>query len=344
MADHPIVQKLTHYYRSHQPDLVDPQVSLEWVNTSGWESEIYAYTLTAGEPDQRHALKRVLRLLTGGRMADAKREYHFLTLVNKAGYPVPQVYALGHETDGLGFPFIIMECIQGGSFGERFIPSLAGDPGPLTQFIALFRRLHTLDWRPFVDDPAEFEQPGNPFYYFDRLMAEFDSHLTQAGLMDFNPVMDWLKARRERVPCPQGSIVHLDFHHNNILEDADGRLVVIDWTSAQIFDFRFDLAWTLTLALAYRGPAGRAAILEAYQGEYGQPVPSLEVYEVAAILRRIGTVMISLRAGAESLGMRPEAVQAMRRDAEPLTRIYAHLCHLTGLDLPNIRGFISELE
>jgi aminoglycoside phosphotransferase (APT) family kinase protein len=343
LADHPIVQKLTRYYRDHQPKLVDPQVSLEWVNTSGWESEIYAYTLTAGEPNQRHAEKRVLRLLTGGMMADAEREYHFLTLLNQAGYPVPQVYALGHETDGLGHPFIIMACIQGGSFGKRFIPSLTGDPGPIRQFITLFRRLHTLDWRPYVDNPGEYEQPGNPFYYFDRILAEYEGHLTQAGFVQFEPVMGWLKAQRERVPCPQGSIIHLDFHHNNILEDTAGRLVVIDWTSAQISDFRYDLAWTLTLALAYRGPAGRAAILKAYQEEYGQPVPSLEVFEVAAILRRIGTVMISLLSGAEALGMRPEAVQAMRRDAEPLSRIYAHLCHHTGLNLPSIKAFISEL-
>ena len=343
MADHPIVQQLTRYYRTHQPDLVDPRIKLEWVNISGWESEIYAYTLTAGEPNQRQAENRVLRLLTGGQMADAKREYHFLTLVNKAGYPVPQVYALGYETDGLGYPFIIMECIQGGGFADRFIPSLTGDPGPLKQFVTLFRRLHTLDWRPYVDNPSDFEQAGNPFNYFDRILTEYEGHLTQAGLVDFEPVMAWLKAQRERVPCLLGSIVHLDFHHNNILEDADGRLVVIDWTSAQISDFRYDLAWTLTLALAYRGPEGHAAILESYQQVYGQPVPSLDVFEVAAILRRIGTVMISLRAGAEALGMRPEAIQSMRRDAEPLTRIYERLCHLTGLDLPGIKAFIAEL-
>jgi len=343
MPDHPIVQKLTQYYQTHQPDLVDPYVTLEWVNTSGWESEIYAYTLTAGEPNQRHAVKRVLRLLTGGRMADAEREYHFLTLVNKAGYPVPQVYALGHETDGLGYPFIIMECIQGGSFGDRFITSLTGDHGPLKQFITLFRCLHTLDWRPYVDNPGEYDQPGDPFYHFDRLLAEYDSHLSQAGVSDFEPVMGWLKVQRKHASCPVGSIVHFDFHHNNILEDAEGRLVVIDWTSAQISDFRIDLAWTLTLTLAYRGPAGHAAILEGYQQEYGQLVPAMDVFEVAAILRRIGTVMISLRAGAEALGMRPEAVQAMRCDAEPLTRIYERLCHLTGLDLPGIRAFLSEL-
>ena len=343
MPDHPIVQKLTHYYQAHQPELVNPQLSLEWVNTTGWESEIYAYTLTTGEPDQRHTKKRVLRLLTGGQMADAEREYHFLTLLNKASYPVPQVYALGQKSDGLGHPFIIMECIQGGGFGERFISSLTNDPGPLRQFIALFRRLHTLDWRPYVDHPGEYEQSGNPFYYFDRILAEYDGHLTQAGLVDFEPVMGWLKAQRERVACPQGSIIHLDFHHNNILEDTDGRLVVIDWTSAQISDFRYDLAWTLTLALAYRGPLGRSAILEAYQVDYSQTVPALDVFEVAAILRRIGTVMVSLRAGAETLGMRPEAVQAMRRDAEPLTRLYAHLFRLTGLDLPGIKGFILEL-
>jgi len=54
--------------------------------------------------------------------------------------------------------------------------------------------------------------------------------------------------------------------------------------------------------------------------------------------------MISLHAGPEALGMRPEAVEVMRREAQPLTRIYAHLSHLTGLKLPGIRAFISELR
>lgn len=344
MSSPNIVEKLVNYYHRNRPDLVDPHVSLDWVNTIGWESEIYAYTLSSGKPGQRHAEQRILRLLTGGRMEDAEREYQILVLLNKTGYPVPKVYALGSEIEGLGYPFIIMQCIQGGSFADRFSTSHSDDPEPLHHFITLFRRLHSLDWRPYVDNPHRFEKQGDPFYHFDRVLANYAEYLSRFNVSVFEPVISWLQNQRSRVPCPQSSITHLDFHHNNILEDAEGKLYVIDWTSAEISDYRFDLAWTLTLALAYRGAAGRARILEAYEQQMGGSVPALDVFEVAAILRRIGSVMISLHAGPEALGMRPEAVEVMRGEVVLLTRLCEHMSHLTGLELSEIRVLIEALE
>ena len=344
MPEKAIIHKLESYYRKNRPDLVNPHVSLDWVNITGWESEIYAYTLTSGKPGQRRTVKRILRLLTGGRQEDTEREYQILLLLNKARYPVPNVYALGSIEDGLGNPFIIMQCIQDGSFAERFSASHAGDPHPHEQFITLFRGLHALDWRPYVDNPQGFEKKGDSFYHFDRVLASYADYLSRFNISAFEPVMDWLQDQRFRVPCPQSSVVHLDFHHNNILEDADGKLYVIDWTSAEVSDYRFDLAWTLTLALAYRGPAGRARILKAYEQQIGESVPALDVFEVAAILRRIGSVMISLHAGAEAIGMRPEAVEIMRGEIEPLKRLCEYQSHLTGLELSEIRVLIEALK
>ena len=344
MASFEIIEKLASYYHRNRPDLVDPHINLDWVNTTGWESEIYAYTLTSGKPDQRQVVQRILRLLTGGSMEDAEREFQILVLLDKARYPVPKVFALGSEAEGLGYPFIIMQCIQGGSFSERFSNAPSSDPGLLMQFTTLFRRLHALDWRPFVEDPQHFEKQDDPFYHFDRVLANYIDYLSRFNISAFKPVIGWLLDQRTRVPCTQSSIVHLDFHHNNILEDANGKLYVIDWTSAEISDYRFDLAWTLTLALAYRGPAGRSLILEAYEQQLGEAVPALDVFEVAAILRRIGSVMISLHAGPETLGMRPEAAQVMRSEVALLSRLYENLCRLTGFELSEIRVLIEALK
>jgi len=40
------VRKSSQYYQ--HTDLTNPEVDLDWVNDTGWESEIYAYTLTCG--------------------------------------------------------------------------------------------------------------------------------------------------------------------------------------------------------------------------------------------------------------------------------------------------------
>ncbi len=343
MTTNPILHPLNSFYRANRPELINPRITLDWVNNTGWESEIYAFTLTHGPVENRQETSRVLRLLSTGAMADTRKEFNLLTLLNRAGYPVPQVFALGEPDDGLGRPFIIMQRIEGGDFAARFPQSPADDLAPLQQFVTLFRRLHTLDWRPHAENPDDFDPLGGPYRHFDRRLAEYERYLLMAGEESLNLVLDWLKAHRGMVSCARSSVVHGDFHQNNILADAAGNLYVIDWTAGGVSDYRFDLAWTLTLALAYHGPGFQRLILDEYQHQSGGPVPALEIFEVIAILRRIGSVMISLGAGAEALGMRPEAVDAMRHEREPLGRLYQRLVSLTGLPLPDVADFLEML-
>lgn len=334
---------LRSYYLTTLPGRINPQVILDWVITTGWESEIYGYSLRYGSADERKTEKRVLRLLTGGDLGDADAEFQMLSLLNKIGYPVPRVFALGNPEDGLEKPFIIMQRVEGGDFPSRFPHSPEDDQVPLVDFIRLFRRLHTLDWRPYVEDADQLAPKAQPFYHFDREMALYERYLIQSGLCLFEPLMTWIYERREKAYCSTSSVIHRDFHPNNILEDQKGSLYVVDWTSAEISDYRYDLAWTLTLALAYGGEVRAQMILNEYECQLGHKVQDLALFEVISIMRRIGIVMISLGAGAESMGMRPETVDAMRKDREPLMRIFDRLRYLTGLALTQIGNFISDL-
>ncbi|MFN2303363.1 MAG: phosphotransferase family protein [Anaerolineales bacterium] len=333
---------MTQYYLTRHPQDHDPVIQLDWVNTQGWESEIYAYTLTFGPPTQRQKHPRVLRLLTGAGMDSARDEYQILSLLHQAGYPVPEVFALGSPSDGLGKPFIIMQRIEGGNFSDRFPHTSQDNPAPLRDFIGLFLKLHTLEWRPFLENADQISVPDDPYFHYDHILAMIAHYLTNAGFTMFTPLQDWLIGQRERVPCVHSSILHWDFHPGNILEDAEGNLFVVDWSSAEISDYRFDLAWTLTLALAYRGEERWGMIRDEYERQLGKPVPELEIFEVVAILRRLGTVMISLEAGAESLGMRPEAVESMRKDQVPLTRLYQRMRQITGLNLPEVESWLAD--
>lgn len=343
MREDQFIDKLRQYYCGLQSGSVDPVVALDWVNTTGWESEIYAYTLTSGAGHQRQSIQRVLRLLTGGSLEDAAREYRMLSLLYKAGYPVPKVYALGTPADGFGCPFIVMERIEGGNFADRFPKSMDDDRKPLRDFIALFRKLHTLDWRPYVNDPEQVAPSNDRYYHFDREMAFYTDFVKRIKTADFTPILDWLSARREQVPCQWSSIIHRDFHPYNILEKASGRLYVIDWTYAEISDYRFDLAWTLIVILGYNGQTCRQMILDEYERQMGRKVRGLEVFEVISILRRLGAVMISLSAGAESLGMRSEAVEAMRKDGVSLKRLYYRMMQIVGFRVHGIEDFLSLL-
>jgi len=334
--------KLRVYYLGHS-GLLDPEVKLEGIIDKGWESEIYIYTLTYGPKSDRSSVKRALRLLTGANFTGAKGEYRTLSLLRKAGYPVPQVYELGEPGQAFGQPFIIMQYIQPGEHAYRLPESPEEDRQSLRAFVALFRQLHTLDWRPFVENPDEIDPPDKPFYHFDRQLEIFSDYFSRASFNDLDAAMVWLAEKRERTACERASVVHYDFHPDNILEDQDGKLYVVDWTSAEISDYRFDLAWTLTLALAYGGHVRREMILEEYERQLGEAVPELEVFEAAAIVRRLGFVMLSLGQGAEKMGMRPEAAESMRRDKEPLTRLYERLREITRLALPEVQAFLDTL-
>ena len=332
---------LEYYHR--ESGLLAPVIELEKVIDTGWESEIFIYSLAYGPKKDRIKVKRALRLLTGGDFSGAKGEYRTLLLLHKAGYPVPQVYELGEPGQMLGKPFIIMQYIQPGGHAYRLPQTPDGDQKPLKAFVALFRQLHTLDWRPFVENPDEIDPPDQPFYHFDRQLRIFSDYFSRASFKALDSAMVWLSEQREKTACECANVVHYDFHPDNILEDTDGKLYVVDWTSAEISDYRFDLAWTLTLALAYKGDVVREMILKEYEHQLGNKVPELEVFEAAAIVRRIGFVMLSLGNGADKMGMRPEAADAMRRDKEPLTRLYNRLKGITGLALPEVQAFLDTL-
>lgn len=334
--------KLRQYYHERS-GLLDPVIALEKVIDTGWESEIFIYSLTYGTRSDRTTVKRALRLLTGAGFEGAEGEYKTLLLLHKAGYPVPQVYELGEPGQIFGQPFIIMQYIQPGDHAYSLPETPQGDQGPLRAFVALFRQLHTLNWRLYVKNPDVIDPPDQPYYHFDRQLEFFSTYFSRASFSDLDDAIVWLGEQRERTACKGASIVHYDFHPDNILESKDGKLYVIDWTSAEISDYRFDLAWTLILALAYKGDVVREMILKEYEQQLGNKVSDLEVFEAAAIVRRIGFVMLSLGNGADKMGIRPETADAMRRDKIPLTRLYNRLKEITGLTLPEVEAFLDML-
>jgi hypothetical protein len=60
-------------------------------------------------------------------------------------------------------------------------------------------------------------------------------------------ILEWVQeVGRELVPLPQGDLVHLDFHHRNVLWDRAGDVTVIDLEGCQPGERAFDL---VTLAI-----------------------------------------------------------------------------------------------
>jgi aminoglycoside phosphotransferase (APT) family kinase protein len=313
--------------------------------TSGWESEIHAFDLSYVEAGQAKTEALVLRL-HAGQAGDRKAMHEFrgLRQLAASGYPVPGAALMIGGAELAGQPGLVIERVPGEPMWEVLLRAQGKAAEVLMdEFGRLFARLHRLDWRPFAammaGDPPEAwadRPPPDPYAFADQTVAEGRQVAAAYPQLGLAPLVDWLAARRDSVPCTAPAVVHRDFHPGNILLRPDGRAVVIDWTSLGVTDPRQDLAWTLLLAESHMGPEARAAVMAAYERHAGRSVDGMDWFEVVACGRRLSDVAISLSAGAEQRGMRAGAVEMMRQYLGPVRHAATRLEALTGLRLPEI--------
>ncbi len=346
MEEGEIQSTLQAYCAAAFPEWEAPEVAgLRQIST-GWESDVYAFDLLHGAHGAEGARLTellVLRIYPGQDAYEkSAREFDALVRLYRCGYPVPEALAMERDAPVFGKPFLLMRRAPGISMWAPMFNDTPARRALLSErFCALLAGLHRLDWRLFLDEPDSL--PG-PYRWVDAQLSEVRWYLDNYELGLFQPVMDWLEERRERVPCSRPAPVHWDFHPGNILLDQAGGTLVIDWTGFQVSDPRFDLAWTLLLMGSFEGPAVRQAILEGYQKHSGGAVEELEFFDVFACLRRLGGLWISLSAGADHAGMRPGAEEMMRRQFPSFRAIYNLLVERTGLRLAEVEKLLSADE
>lgn len=338
------IQKLLQdYYAQAFPTKSDLQIK-EFANiTDGWESQIYSFVAEYGPKTGRLRQGLVLRLYSGENAhTKAAHEFHSMSRLRRAGYPVPQVFLAEQEHSPFGKPFIIMERIN----GQVMWPLLSSSPPEKQQYLLalfckLFVQLHALDWRLFVDST---DRHSDPYLFVDQWLDGARRTLNSSPQIGFLPIVEWLQDRRDDLSCQRPSPVHQDYHPNNVLIRDDGSAVVIDWTGFDVSDARFDLGWTLVLAHAYAGEYMRSSILQEYERLSGAVVKHIEYFEVCACARRLFDIAVSLSAGAERRGMRREAVTMMRQQREAHQRVYDLLLKRTRIRLTAIEELFAALS
>ncbi len=291
----------------------------------GWESEIYAVDLDETV---------VVRLYFGaGAGPTARREFAALQALHAAGYPVPAPLAVEPGTAPLGRSFLVMEWVEdlgGWPWSEL------DDPANMAEFAGLLHRLHTVDWRPFAAPGATGGAPG-----VENALAGWRAIMAEHPVAGLAPVASRLASGRASLAAIPPAVAHLDFHPGNVLRTPSGP-VVVDWTNVVVTDPRLDVAWSqLLLATAtpqYQPGRGLVAAYERLAG----PLPDMDWFEAAALLRRFYTILASLRYGAERLGMRTGAEELMRAQVPTLSGPYARLTDLTGLRVPEVERLLGD--
>jgi aminoglycoside phosphotransferase (APT) family kinase protein len=313
--------------------------------SAGWESDIYSFDVEHGSAEERQREALILRIYPGDDAHEkSAREFHGMRQLHTAGYPVPQVLILERENSPFGKPFVIMERIR----GQMLWPLLFGSAGErqqelLTQFCDLFVRLHSLEWRPFVDDVSRYDT-GDPYTFVDRGLTQFRHLLARFPQPGFLPVLEWLEARRDQAVCLRPAPIHMDFHPGNVLLRDDGSAVVIDWTGLDISDSRFDLAWTLLLVSTHEDEEWRDLVLQEYERLAGIRVEQIAYFDVAACARRLFSIVLSLSEGPEKLGMRPGAVTMMKQQMGSIERVHDLLQERTGIRVSEVDRLLVQFS
>jgi len=312
--------------------------------SDGWETDVYSFAVEHGADAEQKRDELILRIYPGEN-ATQKAEHEFSTMkqLGEVGYPVPRVLLLEQNSALLGRPFVIMERIIGRSMG------VISDESPierklelLTQFCRMFADLHTLDWRPFAPDPSLYET-RDMSEIVGRQISQWQDTVDAFQISAFDSVFSWLREQLPDVRCGTPSVLHMDYHPYNILMREDGAAFVIDWTSSDISDYRLDLAWTLLLMSTYGSPESAKFVLDEYGRAAGHSIEQIAYFEVVACLRRLFSILISLGAGAEKLGMRPGA-EAMMKDVGHIESVYALLREKTRISIPEIDELLLTLH
>jgi Ser/Thr protein kinase RdoA (MazF antagonist) len=107
------------------------------------------------------------------------------------------------------------------------------------------------------------------------------------GIGEFPVLLDALTPLVERISAKQESMIHGDYNLGNILEAANSKFTIIDWTNGQLGDPRYDLAWASLLLRIYTSERYYSLFVSAYLLENPLAQEQLEVFDAIACIRWI---------------------------------------------------------
>ncbi|UCE96591.1 MAG: phosphotransferase family protein [Candidatus Bathyarchaeota archaeon] len=338
-----ISKGLTKFYMGRHPNWQQVTVYNTVDLTSGWETELYGFTLKYNEDRCSISRRLVARLYPGrGAAEKAKHEFNVVRRLSETRYPVPAIHDVEIDPEVLGAPFITMDFIEGHSMLEDFRGTTIKELEPhLKVFASLFLELHRVDPAMIFPELPRFVDTSD---YLDFALKRARRSLEKHGPSWLESVLDWLENNKRRVSHGPLSVLHRDFHPANIMVKPDGAHAIIDWTASSYGDFREDLMWTFLLASAFWGRPLGESILGAYQRAAGKKVRDAGFFEVAAIYRRIQDTSISFLKGAEEASMRAGAVEQMREGLAHLYKVHDFLEERTGIRLPEFDNILRTAK
>lgn len=311
--------------------------------TSGWETEVYSFDVAYSLNKENKREYLILRIFPGtGGKKKAAYEFELMKGLAEKNYPVPQVHHLVAEETPLGYPFIIMERLLGGTLTKVMEEAPAAEKQQLKAlFMKCFAELHQLDWQAIIPNSSRYEL-NNQFEYIEKPLHAMRRRVARHQLDEFMEVVEWLENRVATVPNEGLSLVHYDYHLGNIVLSEEKKPFVIDWSVSRVTDYRIDLGWTLLLESTYEASENRNILLSAYQTFRNSSVTNIEFFEVVAALRRLVVMAISFSGEDDVVATRPEVVEIMKGYTDHVNGVIRILKDRTGITLHEFEATVKR--
>ena len=305
--------------------------------TEGWETIIYGFTLNYEVNNQSFAEDFIIRFFQGpSRREQARKEFTVMKKIAQWEIPVPQVEILVMNNSPFKSPFIVMEKIR----GETMSHALQGAAQheilrSMKLMISQFVKLHGIPWREVFPDlnHVDLTEDG-PLAYVESKISSLWKVVNRYELDEFAALLFWLEERIDLGPAKRLSVIHNDYHPQNILlrEDENG-LAIIDWSFAEVGDYRLDLAWSVLLSGVMIGNHYREIMVETYEELAGTSVDNFEYFEALKFTERMVTIATWLDESVE-IPVKKITKEAMRREYRiHIFNVYNRLKAITGIRL-----------
>lgn len=310
--------------------------------TEGWETIIYSFTLYYEVNDESFTEDLVVRFFQGPHQREqAIREFSVMKNVNQWGIPVPRVEILVTKSSPFRHPFIIMEKVNGETLGNVLIGAQENEILLLMKLmVSQFVKLHQIPWQEvFKANKYTRLIKNGPLAYVKSKLFDMRSVVNRYALRQFEPFLYWLAKRKDLGATHRLSVMHNDYHPQNLLlRENGGSLAIIDWSFADIGDYRLDLAWSVLLFGVTVDQHYRGIMVKAYEDIAGTSVDNFEYFEVLKFTERMLTIATWLDESVE-IPVKKITREAIRKEYKiHVLNVYNRLKEITGLKLPLIEN------
>jgi aminoglycoside 3'-phosphotransferase-2 len=247
----------------------------------GADTETFGFRFVT---DEKY-LNLILRLYR--RITDrAEREFTTISSLNDAGLSVPIAYFWRKKSKTVDRSYLIMEKIPGMILSDYLLQKMAE-----VDYIEYFRlfiqemvNIHNVDWKNMFPQVKSQDLNENPYFYVNKVIKFPQEMINKYNISDLKPIIEWLEQNKEK--SEYVSMLHGDFHFNNVILTPEKKLVVIDWADIRLGDFRHDLAFSI-VATSSVGIEVSDIFANLYETFSGRKVRNIEYFMILSMLHNL---------------------------------------------------------